>query len=380
MPKPKVLFLDRDGTLIHEPPEDYQVDSLEKLSYLPGVITYLKQILAEHPYKLVMITNQDGMGTDIFPEETFWLPHNRMMALFEGEGIFFEDVYIDKTHKAEGAPTRKPGTALLGKYMTGEYDLENSIVVGDRPSDIQLAKNLGAKGILIGRSTDDLDDEWDLEALAGTLILQTEDWKGIADWFKTQDARSAEIIRNTKETKIQINLSLDGTGKADNQTGVGFYDHMLDQLARHSGMDMEVKVEGDLHIDPHHTIEDSAIALGQAMAKALGSKKGIQRYGFSMLPMDEAQAKVALDFSGRSYLVFNATIQREKVGDFPVEMLEHFLYSFADAANCTLHVEATGSNAHHMIEAIFKGLAKAIRMAIAPDPVLTGIPSTKGVL
>ncbi|MEM6766736.1 MAG: bifunctional histidinol-phosphatase/imidazoleglycerol-phosphate dehydratase HisB [Bacteroidota bacterium] len=380
MYKPRVLLLDRDGTLIQEPPSDYQVDSLEKLSFLPGVITYLKQVLEDHPFKLVMITNQDGLGTESFPEETFWQPHNKMMELFEGEGIFFEDVYIDKTFKKEGAPTRKPGTALLGKYMTGEYDLENSIVVGDRPSDIQLAKNLGAKGILLGRSADDLDDEWDMTALADTLILQAANWKEIAAYFTGLDIRTAQIKRETKETNILIELSLDGSGQADNKTGVGFYDHMLDQLARHSGMDMMVKVAGDLHIDPHHTIEDSAIALGKAMTKALGSKKGIQRYGFSMLPMDEAQARVALDFSGRSYLVFNAPIEREKVGEFPVEMLEHFLFSFADAANCTLHVEAYGSNAHHIIEATFKGLAKAIRMAIAPDPVLKGVPSTKGIL
>ncbi|MEM9936507.1 MAG: bifunctional histidinol-phosphatase/imidazoleglycerol-phosphate dehydratase HisB [Bacteroidota bacterium] len=380
MYKPRVLLLDRDGTLIQEPPSDYQVDSLEKLSFLPGVITYLKQVLEDHPFKLVMITNQDGLGTESFPEETFWQPHNKMMELFEGEGIFFEDVYIDKTFKKEGAPTRKPGTALLGKYMTGEYDLENSIVVGDRPSDIQLAKNLGAKGILLGRSADDLDDEWDMTALADTLILQAANWKEIAAYFTGLDIRTAQIKRETKETSILVELSLDGSGQADNKTGVGFYDHMLDQLARHSGMDMMVKVAGDLHIDPHHTIEDSAIALGKAMTKALGSKKGIQRYGFSMLPMDEAQARVALDFSGRSYLVFNAPIEREKVGEFPVEMLEHFLFSFADAANCTLHVEAYGSNAHHIIEATFKGLAKAIRMAIAPDPVLKGVPSTKGIL
>jgi len=372
--------LDRDGTLIKEPPEDYQVDSLEKLAYIPGVIREMVRITEGSDFVWVMITNQDGLGTDGFPEEGFWAAHNQMMALFEGEGIHFDEVIIDRTYKAEGKPTRKPGTGLLTHYMDGSYDLENSFVVGDRPSDIQLAKNLGAKGILIGRSVDDQDDEWDLPELRKkTLVLETESWREIADYLLSA-GRRASIHRKTKETDIKIELDLDGNGSTDNQTGIGFFDHMLDQLGKHSGIDLKVSAKGDLHIDPHHTIEDTGIALGEAFLQALGDKRGINRYGCFNLPMDEALTEVAIDFSGRPWLVWAGEIKREKVGDFPVEMLEHFFKSFCDGAKCNLNVRMHGRNAHHMIEATFKGVAKAIKLAIKKEEGNNDLPTTKGML
>lgn len=378
--KKRILFLDRDGTLIKEPPEDYQVDSLEKLAYIPGVIREMVRITEGSDFVWVMITNQDGLGTEGFHEEGFWAAHNQMMALFEGEGISFDEVIIDRTYKAEGKPTRKPGTGLLTHYMDGSYDLENSFVVGDRPSDIQLAKNLGAKGILIGRSVDDQDDEWDLAELKkDTLVLETESWREIADYLLSA-GRRASIHRKTKETDIQIELDLDGNGSTDNQTGIGFFDHMLDQLGKHSGIDLKVAAKGDLHIDPHHTIEDTGIALGEAFLQALGDKRGINRYGCFNLPMDEALTEVAIDFSGRPWLVWDGDIKREKVGDFPVEMLEHFFKSFCDGAKCNLNVRMHGSNAHHMIEATFKGVAKAIKLAIKKEEGNNDLPTTKGML
>ena len=378
--KKRILFLDRDGTLIKEPPEDYQVDSLEKLAYIPGVIREMVRITEGTDFVWVMITNQDGLGTEGFPEEGFWAAHNQMMALFEGEGIRFDEVIIDRTYKAEGKPTRKPGTGLLTHYMDGSYDLENSFVVGDRPSDIQLAKNLGAKGILIGRSVDDQDDEWDLTELRKeTLVLETESWREIADYLLSA-GRRASIHRKTKETDIKIELDLDGNGSTDNQTGIGFFDHMLDQLGKHSGIDLKVAAKGDLHIDPHHTIEDTGIALGEAFLQALGDKRGINRYGCFNLPMDEALTEVAIDFSGRPWLVWAGDIKREKVGDFPVEMLEHFFKSFCDGAKCNLNVRMHGSNAHHMIEATFKGVAKAIKLAIKKEAGNNDLPTTKGML
>ncbi|MEM6801905.1 MAG: bifunctional histidinol-phosphatase/imidazoleglycerol-phosphate dehydratase HisB [Bacteroidota bacterium] len=380
--KKRILFLDRDGTLIKEPPEDYQVDSLEKLAYIPAVIRNMLRITEGSDFHWVMITNQDGLGTEGFPEEGFWAAHNHMMALFEGEGISFDEVIIDRTYKAEGKPTRKPGTALLTHYMDGSYDLENSFVVGDRPSDIQLAKNLGAKGILIGRSVDELDDEWDLAELRkDTLVLETENWKDIADFLlQTKGNRHAEIHRKTKETDIKVSLNLDGTGSYKNETGIGFFDHMLDQLAKHSGIDLAISVKGDLHIDPHHSIEDAALALGEAFVAALGDKRGIYRYGHFALPMDDTLAEVAIDFSGRPWLVWQGEIKREKVGEFPVEMLEHFFKSFSDAAKCNLNVRITGQNAHHMIEATFKAIAKSIKQAIRIEVGNTSLPTTKGLL
>jgi imidazoleglycerol-phosphate dehydratase/histidinol-phosphatase len=379
--KKKVLFLDRDGTIIAEPPEDYQVDSLEKLAFLPGVIRQLHRLRTQGEYEWVMITNQDGLGTDSFPEETFWTAHNKMMHILAQEGIDFEEVVIDRTFKAEGAPTRKPGTALLTKYLAGDYDLANSVVVGDRPSDIQLAKNLGAKGILIGRSTDQQDDEHDLRGeLADTLVLETESWEAITDFLLRKKSRSASVQRNTLETEIQVQLDLDGGGNTNNQTGIGFFDHMLDQLGKHSGMDLSVQVKGDLHIDEHHTIEDAALALGAAVRQALGDKRGIERYGCFSLAMDDALAQVALDFSGRPWLVFQADFGRERVGGMPTEMVSHFFKSFCDAAGCNLNLKIEGENAHHMIEAAFKGVARAMRLAMTKRVGNDDLPTTKGLL
>ncbi|MEM6633929.1 MAG: bifunctional histidinol-phosphatase/imidazoleglycerol-phosphate dehydratase HisB [Bacteroidota bacterium] len=378
--KKRILFLDRDGTLIHEPPEDFQVDALDKLAFLPAVITSLHHITQKLDYLLVMVTNQDGLGTDSFPEADFWPPQNAMMKVFEQEDIHFHKVHIDRTFKAEGAPTRKPGTALLTEYMQGDYDLEGSFVVGDRHSDILLAKNLGAKGILLGESTDDQDQINNLKEFEGTLAFETTSWKEIVSFLLDQEGRKAHIQRTTKETDIQVRLDLDGSGTYQNDTGIGFLDHMLDQLARHGNLDLSVQVKGDLHIDEHHSIEDAAIALGQAFSQALGDKRGITRYGSFLLPMDEALAQVALDFSGRGYLVFQAPLKREKVGAFPIEMVEHFFQSFAEHARCTLNIQASGKNDHHIIEAIFKGVAQCIKQAKHKMEGNTGLPSTKGLL
>ncbi|MEZ4852344.1 MAG: bifunctional histidinol-phosphatase/imidazoleglycerol-phosphate dehydratase HisB [Bacteroidia bacterium] len=382
MNKPKILFLDRDGCLIHEPPEDYQVDSFEKLSFLPGVLRNLYQVKEKTDYKWVMVTNQDGLGTDSFPEDTFWPVHNLMLKVLENEGITFDEIIIDRTFARENAPTRKPGTALLTHYMNGDYDLENSIVIGDRFSDMQLAKNLGAKGIMIGKSLDDQDDEFVQKELSDTIILKTEHWDGIGRFLtqKVSSSRSADISRTTNETDIKVRLDLDGTGKTSANTGIGFFDHMLDQLGKHSKVDLEVTAKGDLHIDAHHTIEDVAIVIGEAFYQALGDKRGMERYGFFRLPMDDALAEVALDFSGRSWLVWEGDYGREKVGDLPVEMVYHFFKSFSDHARCNLNIKISGENAHHMIEATFKGVARAIRGAIAKIPGDNALPTTKGLL
>ncbi len=373
----KVLFIDRDGTLIYEP-EDFQIDSFEKLRFLPGVLNHLVKIASELDYVLVMVTNQDGLGTKVFPEKTFWGPHHLMMDTFRSEGVIFEDVFIDKSFAKDNLPTRKPNTGLLTKYLdTTKYDLANSFVIGDRLTDIQLAKNLGAKGILIGRSADKTDDnKLDNKALKPYIALQTDNWNDIYR-FLSQPARKAEITRNTNETKIKIALNLDGKGKSNIKTGLGFFDHMLEQLSKHSGCDLDVKVKGDLHIDEHHTIEDTAIALGEAFLKALGDKKGIQRYGF-LLPMDDVLAQVAIDFSGRPWIVWKAKFTREKVGDMPTELFFHFWKSFSDAAKCNLNIKAEGDNEHHKIEAIFKAVAKSIRMAVKREG--NDLPSTKGML
>ncbi len=378
----KVLFLDRDGTLIQEPPTDYQVDSLEKLSYLPGVFSQLVRLKAATDYRWVIITNQDGLGTERFPEETFRPAHEKMLEAFRGEGIEFDEVVIDRSFKHEGKSTRKPGTGLLTHYLSGDYDLAHSIVVGDRPSDIQLAKNLGAKGILLGKSTDTQDDDVDGSALEGTLLARTQHWRETVDVILAFDAggRTARVQRSTKETHITIELNLDGQGRGQRTTGLGFFDHMLDQLAKHGQLDLGVEVAGDLHIDEHHTIEDTALALGAAFKQALGDKRGIERYGCFHLAMDEALAQVALDFGGRPWLVFEADWSRERVGNFPVEMVEHFFKSFCDTAGCNLNLKLTGQNAHHMIEAGFKGFARALRAAVSRIPGDDSLPSTKGVL
>ncbi len=375
----RLLILDRDGTLILEP-EDYQIDSLEKLEYYPKVFQYLARIARELDFELLMITNQDGLGTASFPEDTFWPAHNKMMRAFEKEGITFKDVLIDRSFPQDNAPTRKPRTGLMAPYMNGKYDLANSFVIGDRLTDIELAKNLGARGIWLNNNPNLGSDELDGQRaeLGPVIALATTDWADIYRFLKLAQ-RTAEVRRTTHETDIHIRLNLDGSGRSDNQTGLGFFDHMLDQLARHSGSDLEVRVKGDLHIDEHHTIEDTALALGEAFARALGDKRGIERYGFC-LPMDDCLAQVAIDFGGRPWLVWEADFKREKIGEMPTEMFFHFFKSFSDAAKCNLNIKAEGANEHHKIESIFKALARAIGMAKRRDAENMALPSTKGVL
>jgi imidazoleglycerol-phosphate dehydratase / histidinol-phosphatase len=375
----RLLILDRDGTIIKEP-DDYQVDSLEKLEFYPQVFQYLSRIARELDFKFLMITNQDGLGTASFPEEDFWPAHNMMLRAFANEGITFKEVLIDRSFPHENAPTRKPRTGLMQPYMDGRYDLANSFVIGDRLTDIELAKNLGAKGIWLNGDPELGADELlgQREGLQDVIVLATTDWAEIYRFLKLAQ-RSAEVRRTTHETDILVRLNLDGSGQYDNQTGLGFFDHMLDQLARHSGADLEVKVKGDLHIDEHHTIEDTALALGQAFAQALGDKRGIERYGFC-LPMDDCLAQAAIDFGGRPWLVWEAEFKREKIGDMPTEMFFHFFKSFSDAARCNLNIKAEGQNEHHKIEAIFKAVARAIGMAKRRDAEQAGLPSTKGVL
>ncbi|BDS11838.1 bifunctional histidinol-phosphatase/imidazoleglycerol-phosphate dehydratase HisB [Aureispira anguillae] len=377
MPK-KVLFLDRDGTLVIEPPIDYQLDSLEKLVYYPRVFQYLSKIAQELEYELVMITNQDGLGTSAFPEETFWPAHHKIIQAFEQEGVAFDEVYIDRSFPEENAPTRKPRTGLLTKYIEGDYDLANSYVIGDRLTDMELAKNLGAQGIWINSDPKQEACAMQTKELMSTIALATKDWAAIYQLLKLPP-RITEIERNTKETKIKIRLNLDGTAKANINTGIPFFDHMLDQLARHSGIDLEVLTQGDLEVDEHHTIEDTAIALGAAFRQALGNKKGIERYGFC-LPMDDCLAQVALDFGGRNWMVWEAEFKREMIGKMPTEMFFHFFKSFSDAALCNLNIQAKGKNEHHKIEAIFKAWAKSIKQAIKRDPKHQLLPSTKGLL
>ncbi|MEM1319537.1 MAG: bifunctional histidinol-phosphatase/imidazoleglycerol-phosphate dehydratase HisB [Bacteroidota bacterium] len=375
----KVLFLDRDGTLVLEPPEDYQLDSLEKLEFYPQVFQYLSRIVQELDYELVMVTNQDGLGTASFPEEDFEAPHRKMMQAFANEGIEFAEVLIDRTFAADNAPTRKPRTGLLTHYLQGDYDLANSFVVGDRLTDMELARNLGAKGIWINTNPElGAEELSDATALEATIALTTQDWAAIYRFLKLPPRR-AEITRKTKETDILIRLNLDGEGRANNHTGIGFFDHMLDQLARHSGCDLEVQVQGDLHIDEHHTIEDTALALGTAFQQALGDKRGIERYGFC-LPMDDCLAQVAIDFGGRPWLVWEASFKREMIGQMPTEMFFHFFKSFSDNARCNLNIKAEGDNEHHKIEAIFKAWAKAIRAALRRDLHRQELPTTKGLL
>lgn len=376
----KLLILDRDGTLILEP-DDYQTDSLEKLTFYPRVFQYLARIVQETDYELLMITNQDGLGTASFPEETFWPAHRKIMEAFDNEGVSFKEVLIDRTFPEENAPTRKPRTGLMTSYMNGAYDLVNSIVIGDRLTDMELAKNLGAKGIWLNTEPDLGANELAgkaAELMESTIVLTTVDWADIYRFLRLP-ARKASVRRATKETDIVIEINLDGQGKSDNHTGIGFFDHMLDQLARHSATDLKVNVVGDLHIDEHHTIEDAALALGDAFAKALGDKIGIERYGFC-LPMDDCLAQVALDFGGRPWLVWDAEFKREKIGEMPTEMFYHFFKSFSDASRCNLNIKAEGTNEHHKIEAIFKAFAKSIKMAKRRDLQNMQLPSTKGTL
>jgi imidazoleglycerol-phosphate dehydratase/histidinol-phosphatase len=377
----RVLFIDRDGTLIHEAPPTYQLDSFDKLSFYPGMFRYLGHIARELDYELVMVTNQDGMGTDAFPEHTFWPLHTLVMNSLEAEGIHFSAVHIDRSYPAENSPSRKPGTGMLTKYMDkNRYDLENSFVIGDRITDVQLAKNLGCKAIYINNDpalgSAEIKDK--LQELQPVIALETKEWSAIYEYLRL-GIRKVVHERNTNETQIKIELNMDGSGRAQVFTGLGFFDHMLEQIARHGKIDLTVRANGDLHIDEHHTIEDTGIALGEAFAAALADKRGMERYGFA-LPMDEAEAKVLIDFGGRGWIVWNAEFRRERIGEMPTEMFFHFFKSFSDAAKCNLNIECHGSNEHHKIEAIFKAFAKAIRMAVKRDPFSNYLPSTKGVL
>jgi imidazoleglycerol-phosphate dehydratase/histidinol-phosphatase len=372
----RILFIDRDGTIIKEPPVTFQIDSLEVLSFIPGVLGGLSKIASLKEYELAMVTNQDGLGTHTFPEETFWPAQNKMMETLNGEGIVFDKVFIDKSRPEDNLPTRKPGTAMLTDYFSNNYDLANSYVIGDRLTDIQLAKNLGSKAILVRNDLNkDLIVPPELESYC---VLDTSDWNKIYEIVRLS-ARYIKHSRNTKETKISIEINLDGKGQTKIDTGLKFFDHMLDQVGKHSGIDLLIDCKGDLEIDEHHTIEDTAITLGEAFAIALGNKLGIERYGFC-LPMDDCLAQVAIDFGGRNWIEWNTEFKREKVGDMPTEMFYHFFKSFSDAAKANLNIKAEGTNEHHKIEAIFKGLAKAIKMAIRRDVNNLQLPSTKGVL
>lgn len=376
----KVLFIDRDGTLVLEP-HDYQVDALEKVEFYPLVFQYLAKIVQELDYELVMVTNQDGLGTDSYPEHTFWPAHNAIIKAFRNEGITFAEEVIDRTFPHENKPTRKPGTGLLTHYMDGSVDLANSFVIGDRITDVQLAKNLGSKAIWMVTDpklgADEISN--DARSLQDVIALNSTDWGEIYRFLKGRQ-RAGKVHRVTKETDVYVHLELDGQGRYNNQTGLGFFDHMLDQLAKHSGANLEVKVKGDLHIDEHHTIEDTAIALGEAFRQAVGDKRGMERYGSCILPMDDCLATAAIDFSGRPWLVWNAEYHREKVGQMPTEMFYHFFKSFSDSALCNLNIKAEGENEHHKIEATFKAVAKAIKMAVKRDANSQELPSTKGVL
>jgi imidazoleglycerol-phosphate dehydratase/histidinol-phosphatase len=361
----KVLFIDRDGTLVKEPPVDFQLDNLEKLEFYPEVFQYLSRIYKELNYDLVMVTNQDGLGTQSFPEETFWPAQNKILQAFQNEGIVFSDILIDRSFPEENLPTRKPGIGMLTHYCKGGYDLEHSFVIGDRLTDVQLAKNLGCKAIYLSKEKSD------------DAVLSTMSWAAIYSLL-SQQPRTAMVVRVTSETNISITLNIDGTGRSYIATGLGFFNHMLEQIAKHGNMDLDIQVQGDLQIDEHHTIEDVAITLGDAFSKALGSKKAIERYGF-LLPMDDSLAQVAIDLGGRPWLVWDAKFHREKIGDMPTEMFMHFFKSFSDVAKCNLNIKAEGENEHHKIEAIFKAFARALKMAVSKTNNYT-IASTKGSL
>lgn len=371
----KVLFIDRDGTLIVEPPDDFQVGTLEDLEFLPGVFRNLYRIKKQMDFELVIVSNQDGLGSDNYPEEVFNKVQSKMIQAFKNEGIEFDRIFIDRSLPEDNLPTRKPGTGMLGEYRTGNYDLPNSFVIGDRLTDIELARNLGVKGILI--ITDNIKPEQIQAAkLKPECVLIAEEWEQIYDFLRKNE-RSAIVKRTTGETSIQAVLSLDGTGRSDISTGIGFLDHMLEQLSKHSGCDITITASGDLHVDEHHLMEDVALALGQAFRMAMGNKSGIARFGFTV-PMDDSIASVAVDFSGRNWLEWDVKFNREKIGDVPTEMFRHFFKSFTDTAQCNMHIRAEGENEHHKIEAVFKAWARAIKMAISQDLEIMQIPSTKG--
>ena len=377
----KVLFIDRDGTLVIEPPVDYQLDSLEKLEFYPKVMRNLGFVRSKLDFEFVMVTNQDGLGTASFPEETFWPAHNLMMKTLEGEGITFDDICIDRSMPEDNAPTRKPRTGMLTKYLDSpEYDLANSFVIGDRPTDVELAKNLGC---LLQEDTNMLKPkssggEAACKGLEDVCVLATKDWDKVAE-FLFAGERKAEVRRTTKETDIYVAVNLDGNGHCDIHTGLGFFDHMLEQIGKHGGMDLTIHVKGDLEVDEHHTIEDTALALGECLYQALGNKRGIERYGYA-LPMDDCLCQVCLDFGGRPWLVWDAEFKREKIGEMPTEMFLHFFKSLSDAAKMNLNIKAEGQNEHHKIEGIFKALARALKMAVKRDIYHYELPSSKGVL
>jgi len=377
----RILFIDRDGTIINEAPPTYQIDSFDKLSFYPQVFNYLGRIAAELDYELVMVTNQDGLGTDAYPENDFTAIHSFVMNSFASQGIEFSAEYIDRSFPHDHLPTRKPGTGMLTHYINNpEYDLVHSYVIGDRITDVQLAKNLGCKAIWLNIDPElgagEIKDQ--IDALRPVIALETKDWSEIYSFLKL-GMRKVHHVRKTNETEILVDVNFDGKGISDIHTGLGFFDHMLDQVARHGKMDLTIQAKGDLHIDEHHTIEDTGIALGEAFATGLADKRGMERYGFA-LPMDEAEAKVLIDFGGRNWIVWNAEFKREKIGEMPTEMFFHFFKSFSDAAKCNLNIECRGENEHHKIEAIFKAFAKAVRMAVRRDPMSNYLPSTKGVL
>ncbi|HEY9363239.1 MAG TPA: bifunctional histidinol-phosphatase/imidazoleglycerol-phosphate dehydratase HisB [Chitinophagaceae bacterium] len=377
----RILFIDRDGTIIKEAPPTYQIDALEKLEFYPEVFQYLSRIAKEMEYELVMVTNQDGLGTDGFPEESFWPVHQHVIKSFENEDVHFSATYIDRSYPHENSENRKPATGMLKQYLNNAaYDIDNSFVIGDRITDVQLAKNLGCKAIWLNVDPELGGEEivHQRQQLQEVVALETTEWKKIYEYLKA-GLRQVIHNRDTNETRVHIEVNMDGNGKSNISTGIGFFDHMLEQIARHGKIDLTLQTKGDLHIDEHHTIEDTGIALGEAFAKALTDKRGMERYGFA-LPMDDADAKVLIDFGGRNWIVWNVSFTREKIGEMPTEMFFHFFKSFSDAARCNLNIECNGDNEHHKIEAIFKAFAKAIRMAIKKDPWSNYLPSTKGVL
>lgn len=372
------LFIDRDGTLIVEPPVTYQVDTLDQMTFLPGVLRNLYFIRKNLSFDLIMVTNQDGLGTDVYPQKNFDTVQAKMLETLSGEGISFDAIHIDKSFPEDNLPTRKPGTGMLKQYMDGSYDLKNCFVIGDRVTDVKLAQNLGCKAIFIAPSVEEGASMVEQEGLTDACAKVVTCWDQISE-FLFAGERVATVQRTTKETDIFVKLNLDGTGKCDISTGLGFFDHMLEQIGKHSGCDLTIHVKGDLHVDEHHTIEDTAIALGEAILKTLGDKRGIERYGYC-LPMDECLCSVALDFGGRPWLVWNAEFKREYVGDMPTEMFLHFFKSLSDSAKMNLNIKAEGDNEHHKIEGIFKALARSIKMAVKRDIYKYELPSTKGTL
>ncbi len=371
----KVLFIDRDGTIVIEPPVDYQLDAFEKLEFYPKAIRNLYFIRQKLDFEFAMVTNQDGLGTPSFPEDTFWPVHNLVLNTLRNEGVTFDEIFIDRSFPEDNAPTRKPRTGMLTRYLNNEdYDLAESFVIGDRATDVELANNLGCKAILLQDDKECLKEK----NLEDICVLTTTNWDRIAE-FLFAGERTAEVQRTTKETDIRIRLNLDGNGTCHISTGLRFFDHMLEQIGKHGGIDLDITVKGDLEVDEHHTIEDTAIALGECIYQALGSKRGIERYGFC-LPMDDCLCQVSLDFGGRAWLVWDAEFHREKIGDMPTEMFLHFFKSLSDSARMNLNIKAEGQNEHHKIEGIFKALARSIKMAVRRDIYHYEVPSSKGCI